>query len=132
MRETKSALLAKLDAYKDAERRAPLHARMLARFIESGAAGDSCDYSHEIVIDETLRFVAYGFDTRHSIDVLVAQIGTGAGDAVIDTEMDDIDTFISREDLREYRDCDYSRTMREMNAAFRGWLRARFSYAANW
>jgi hypothetical protein len=126
MRETKAALLAKVDAYKDAERRAPMHARMLMRFVDSGSAGQTADYSASYDVDDSLRFVAFGFTTRHSIDVLIAQIGTGAGESTLHVDLDDVDSFVSRAEQLDYLS-EYGRAMKTLAGEFRSWIRARFA-----
>jgi hypothetical protein len=119
MRQTLASLTAKLDAYKDSERRAPMHARMTARMIPF--MHDEADHFAEHTVDETLRFVAFGFDTRYSIDVVIAQIGTGAGEGVLNTETNDVDSLIARADGLPFGG-EYAMAMKTLASEFRRWL----------
>jgi hypothetical protein len=130
VRETKASLQAKLDECQDSRRRAPMVSRLEQRYAESESIRQDADHFAEYQ-GEDIRYVAFGFDNRHSIDVLVAQIGIGAGESVLNTDLDSADSFIERAAALRYSDSEYVIAMKTLAEQFRTWMHSRFDYSYN-
>lgn len=93
---TKAELQADIAQYRELSAARPVVARILTHLVP--AAYDACDRFTSVEMGEGDRLAVYGWITPRafSIDLLIAQIGSGAGESVMDVEYIDADTFVSR------------------------------------
>lgn len=55
---------------------------------------DTCEHFASIETGEDTRLVAYGFNARTTIDVLVLEIGTGAREGIVTLDVNTADVYL--------------------------------------
>lgn len=124
MRKTIASLQAEIESLQKVARNEPVAYRILMAFVSRTFTSDVADRSVRVEVGgDDVALVAYGFLRRDGYDVLILQVGMGAGEGIINIEWRDADDYIDEvARIEPAVFTDYITARRSLAETFRRWL----------